>query len=780
MINLESCNKLLNSGFSLITIGDKKVPNTKWKEQQTVQLTKEEFKSNYEKSSTKGIGIATGYNGLEVFDIDTKILPNEESKNLFWDEYLTLLKDNIEDFDDKIVIYRTQSGGYHLIYRCKKIDGNLKVAKPKGYKEALIETRGIGGYVFVYSDRVSQGSYLDVQEISEEDRNVIFEISKYYDYIEDKPEEIPIVASSDFEEQSVKTWDDYNSRNDVWSLISHNFTEVGVINGNRMILRNGSKAAHSGYIFADTGKLFLYSTGTNYPHEKPLSPFDIYRIDNHNGNYKEACSKLYKEGYGTRLTVKDYENEEFWTYTKKGVVMLDNFKFKKFLEGKNIFKYYPNKESESYLFIQKDGNFIDTTQEAKIKDLVLKHLYNINKIDVWNMMAGRTNYFNKDFLSMIHTEQIEISKDTKDHSIIYYKNSAVKITKENFKLIDYDSISGYVWKKQVIDRDIVLKDESDGVFKTFLWKIAGEDKDKYYTLKSVVGYLLHSFKDKSRNRAIIFNDEMIADSPNGGSGKGLFHAAISKIKKLSMIDGKSFDNSKSFLYQTVDLDSQVLLFDDVKKGFVFEDLFSIITEGITIEKKGKDAIKVPFEDSPKVSITTNYTIKGDGDSHYRRVFEVEMASYFNKNHTPTDEFGHLLFEEWDSEEWGRFDNFMLRCIQYYLKNGLVESKAINLEYRKLINETNRDFVEFMEGRKFNGERYYKSDFKDLFVTDYEDYKSHKWFTSTLFNRWVLKYCDYNGFEFDKGKSNGQRYISITNPNETKIEQDEFEEDGLPY
>jgi hypothetical protein len=44
----------------------------------------------------------------------------------------------------------------------------------------------------------------------------------------------------------------------------------------------------------------------------------------------------------------------------------------------------------------------------------------------------------------------------------------------------------------------------------------------------------------------------------------------------------------------------------------------------------------------------------------------------------------------------------------------------------------------------------------------------------------LKYCDYNGFEFDKGKSNGQRYISITNPNETKIEQDEFEEDGLPY
>ena len=50
----------------------------------------------------------------------------------------------------------------------------------------------------------------------------------------------------------------------------------------------------------------------------------------------------------------------------------------------------------------------------------------------------------------------------------------------------------------------------------------------------------------------------------------------------------------------------------MRKNFDFERLFSVITEGLTLEKKNKDAIKIPFNKSPKVSITTNYALKGDG------------------------------------------------------------------------------------------------------------------------------------------------------------------------
>src|SRR5699024_3240164 len=123
------------------------------------------------------------------------------------------------------------------------------------------------------------------------------------------------------------------------------------------------------------------------------------------------------------------------------------------------------------------------------------------------------------------------------------------------------------------------------------------------------------------NKAIILNDEKISDNPNGGSGKGIFTSAIGKMKNLDVLDGKTFDPQSSFPYQSVSTDSQVISFDDVKKNFKFEQLFSLITEGISLEYKGKDAIKLSVEESPKIMISTNYTIDSRGGSFERRMFE---------------------------------------------------------------------------------------------------------------------------------------------------------------
>ena len=92
-------------------------------------------------------------------------------------------------------------------------------------------------------------------------------------------------------------------------------------------------------------------------------------------------------------------------------------------------------------------------------------------------------------------------------------------------------------------------------------------------------------------------DEIISDNPEGGTGKGLFMKGLAEMKKLVVIDGKSFDFARSFAYQLVSADTQVLCFDDVKKYFDFEKLFSVVTEGLTLEKKNKDAIKIPFSKS---------------------------------------------------------------------------------------------------------------------------------------------------------------------------------------
>lgn len=451
--------------------------------------------------------------------------------------------------------------------------------------------------------------------------------------------------------------------------------------------------------------------------------------------------------------------DEFWYYTDNDVIKMATFRFKTYLESNNISKYYPS-DNSGYLFIKKDKNFINEFDENRIKDFTLNNLLERGEIEAFELCANNLTTFSQNYLSLLGTSDIEIQRDSARDSYIYYKNTAVKITKDEFKLTPYSELPGLVWSDQVIDRDLEIQDESDGEFKTFIWNISGKQKDRYYTFKSVLGYLLHSYQNEGKPKVIIFNDEMVSDVPNGGSGKGLLHKAIGHIKKLSSINGKGFDPTSQFAYQTVGTDTQVLLFDDIDKNFKFENLFSLITEGLIIEKKGKDAIQLPFSESPKISISTNYTVKGEGSSHNRRVFEVELSSHYNDKNTPEDEFGHLLFSEWTPKEWVLFDNYMIRCIQYYLKNGLVAYETVNLDYRKLINDTNKDFLEFMDNYKLKGARFSKTSLKDAFTDEYDDYKYAKWFSTNLFNKWIVKYCEFKKYTLEKGKTNGIRYIEV--------------------
>lgn len=456
----------------------------------------------------------------------------------------------------------------------------------------------------------------------------------------------------------------------------------------------------------------------------------------------------------------DLVQEEFWYFNERNVIKMSPSRFRTYLHNNSISKYYPNEDS-GFLFIKKDLNFIKEFNENRIKDFVLNDLQKRSEIDAFELCADNTRYFKPDFLSFLNTSEIQIQRDTKTESYIYYQNTVVKTTKDSIKEIPYSDIKGLVWENQVIKRDFKPAPESEGEFKTFIWKISGEDKERYYSFKSVIGYLLHSYQNEGKPKVIIFNDEMISDVPNGGSGKGLIHKALGHIKRLSTINGKGFDPNKTFAYQTVSTDTQILSFDDIDKNFKFENLFSVITEGLTIEKKGKDAIKIPFSESPKISITTNYTVQGEGSSHLRRVFEVEMSAYFNDKHTPEDEFKHLLFTDWSSEEWQRFDNFMIRCIQYYLKYGLVSYSTVNLNLKKLINDTNQDFIDFMDSQQWDKEkRFYKTELKDLFLKEYEDYRYKSWFTTTKFNKWVKKYCDCKEVILNEGKTNGMRFITI--------------------
>jgi hypothetical protein len=451
---------------------------------------------------------------------------------------------------------------------------------------------------------------------------------------------------------------------------------------------------------------------------------------------------------------------EFWEYDNEGKLKIKPHKFKQFLEQNGFYKYYPN-GSTNFIFVRVLENIVSDTSANYIKDFVLAYLYDSDfGIAPYDHMAASSKYFKDDYLSLLDVAKIDFKEDTIEKCYLYYKNWALEITKESFSKIDYLELNGYVWEKQIITRLIDKIENPECVFHKFLWLICGKDAHKLESFETVIGYMLHSYKTSSNNRAIIFNDEMISENPNGGSGKGIICNAIGKIKRICVLDGKQFNFEKSFPYQTVSADTQLLVFDDVKKNFNFESLFSLVTEGITLEKKNKDAIHLDVKNSPKILITTNYTIQGSGGSFERRKHEVEVSSYFSAKHTPLDEFKHLFFDEWSEKEWLNFDNYMIYCIQQFLSKGLQSHEYKNLGTRKFINETNHDFYEWTneDGRFHANNRYDRRHTYEQFLLDYPDHK--KWLTQTRFNRFMESFARFKGLLITTIQVNGVRNYEL--------------------
>lgn len=316
---LGKCINLIAAGFSLITVGKNKRPNYSWAKAQKEAIDKDTFIKQYnyqggyikksdglEMEATAGVGLVTGFDGLEVIDVDLKIFKSLPEQNKFWDELLQLLHDNIDDFDLKFVIYKTVNQGYHILYKCSEPKGNTKIAKLEGHKEAVIESRGIGGYVFIYDNKISKLGYTDIKLISNQDRELLWSLCAYYNHIDESEEIKPDnKVVNEYTEAEVKPWVDYNEKTSIFDIIGDDFKIISQLSGKYIIKRHGAESAHSGYVFKNSGCMYLFSTATIYPHEKLISPFVAYAYKYHNGNFKEAGADLYRKGFGSRIKPKE-------------------------------------------------------------------------------------------------------------------------------------------------------------------------------------------------------------------------------------------------------------------------------------------------------------------------------------------------------------------------------------------------------------------------------------------------------------------------------------------
>lgn len=464
-------------------------------------------------------------------------------------------------------------------------------------------------------------------------------------------------------------------------------------------------------------------------------------------------------------------DEQFWYMDeKRDRIAINRGRLLAFFEHNGFGKIYAEDELHSTK-VRVQDQVARLTSAERMKDFAIGHVRQLDNDEVPGgytaaavqaaLLRGANVYFSDALFEFLPVLELDFKRDTADTSYFYFQNCFVGVTEETFEAHSYSDLDGVIWADQIIDRNFesLLDSEPDPLewdFGRFLWHIAGKDAARHRALMSAIGYLLHGHKDPACTKAVAFMDQQISDVPSGRSGKSLVGNAISKLVPTLRIDGKNFSFERRFAFQSVQLGTKMIEFNDAPRSFDFERLFSMITDDMQIRRKGRDEFTISFSDSPKFLISTNYVVEGQGPSFEDRIFELEFAPHYSKEHRPVDEFGRRFFDGWDEEEWTRFDNVMLACVQSYLRNGLQPYRHVNLKERKLRQETSPDFAEFalgLELKEYNKKALFQS-FKDAYEPDYETLYQR------TFTRWLKTYANLYDLTVSERQSGRDYFISI--------------------
>lgn len=448
--------------------------------------------------------------------------------------------------------------------------------------------------------------------------------------------------------------------------------------------------------------------------------------------------------------------------------------------------FYKLESDSSFIVREHDGvlseasiPIIQEFMESELKSLPnsgLEFSFDNEKITA-SLIALKDTYYRQFHLSINdrHLGHLAILpktilSDTGNIAYVPFSNGVVEIMARGFDIISYEDLGdNCVWEKQIVPYEFYAGEvnRNECEFVKFLNNVTENDEKRFAAFKAGIGYLMHAYSRPSDGHAVILYDEDITDisQPQGGTGKGVVANAIKQVRPVTKIDGKRFDPSDRFNFQTVKPFTQVVWLDDVLKNFDFSILYSCLTDGLTIERKNREAFLIEPEKSPKFLLCSNSILNTKGKSNKRRQFILELSSYYSeriKSGTEepiVEEHGGYFFsdESWDTKEWDCFYSFMIECIQFYLANGLVGYESKNVASNRLAQTTSEEFFEWTEKQQFELEKRYKT--KELF----EEFKLTYYGEDSKFNqrgltKWLKQFASTNGWKHRSSRSNNVSYF----------------------
>lgn len=246
--------------------------------------------SDFEGMQAIGIKCGKASDGLECLDIDNH--SGTATENLT--AYIEQIKELYEKH--KFPVEKTQGGGYHILWRCEKIEGNLKLASvdKNGKPDAIFETRGEGGY-FVAAPtegyKVVKNDILVIPKITIEERSELISVARSFNKWTN-------IVKTEYE-QTDKPGDYYNSQFEAVDEAKTILRTAGwKQKGNFGWIRPGKDEGLSATFGKVAENVFYVFSSSAHPFEmmKAYSPFQIKTLIEFNGDFS-ACAKELSKRY---------------------------------------------------------------------------------------------------------------------------------------------------------------------------------------------------------------------------------------------------------------------------------------------------------------------------------------------------------------------------------------------------------------------------------------------------------------------------------------------------
>lgn len=227
---------------------------------------------------------------------------------------------------------------------------------------------------------------------------------------------------------------------------------------------------------------------------------------------------------------------------------------------------------------------------------------------------------------------------------------------------------------------------------------------------AMLGYLLSKQKDPANPYYVyaMETEQGELDEHRGGTGKSVLLGSVRRLRRQNYIDGRSIRHDKmDFILQGVKKDyTDTVYIDDINQRVDLHIFMNWVTGNMVVNPKNQAAFVLEFEESPKLSLSSNHPISSFDGSLRRRTWFAAFGNYYHaedpeqdmKAYTPYMDFHRTLFDDYTVQDMNHFYNFMLQCVMVWKKFKVRIQPAMRaIEMRNLRKAMTQEFLDWAEG-----------------------------------------------------------------------------------